>query len=29
MYPDGLAEEWDNGKFVKIMDLPYHKVSAE
>jgi len=24
VYPDGLAEEWDNGKFVKTIDLPYH-----
>jgi hypothetical protein len=23
-YPDGLAEEWDNGKFVKTMRLPFH-----
>jgi len=23
-YPDGLAEEWEEGKYVKTMDLPYH-----
>ena len=22
-YPDGLEEEWDNGIFVKVLELPY------
>ena len=22
-FPDGLEEEWNNGKFVKILSLPY------
>jgi hypothetical protein len=24
VYSDGLSEEWENGKFVKTINLPYH-----
>jgi hypothetical protein len=23
IYNDGLSEAWENGKFIKILDLPY------
>ncbi len=26
-HPDGLTEDWDNGVFLKIVDLPYNVVA--
>jgi len=24
IYPDGLTEEWREGKFIRVVDLPFH-----
>jgi len=25
IYPDGLSEKWEDGRFIGIIELPYHQ----